>query len=135
MNNQTDEYRKTLIELEQKIGGGYDKTLITLSGGALAVTITFIKDIVGLSYIEATGLALTAWVAWAISLTCVLSAFYFGTTAYRYAIEKLDEGNLDPKNPGGCFSTITIYLNAIGGLAFIVGMISFVCFAYKNLGG
>ena len=44
--SELDEYRKSLIEIEQRIGAGYDKTLITLSGGALGLTVTFIKDIV-----------------------------------------------------------------------------------------
>ena len=135
MNNQTSEYRKTLIELEQKIGEGYDKTLIALSGGALGVTITFIKDIVGESKIIFSGLALTAWSAWALSLSCLLAAFYFGTRAYRYAIQKLDEGKLNSANPGGIYSTITNCLNVIGGVSFISGVILFVWFAYRNLGG
>lgn len=135
MNDHTDEYRKTLIELEQRIGEGYDKTLIALSGGALGITITFIKDIVGESNIECGRLALIAWSAWALSLSSLLAAFYFGTMAYRYAIKKLDGGELNSKNPGGIFSTFTNYLNAIGGTSFIFGVIIFIGFAYKNLGG
>lgn len=135
MSDQTSEYRKTLIEIEQKIGEGYDKTLIALSGGALGVTITFIKDIVGESEIKSECMALMAWVSWALSLTCLLSAFYFGTTAYRYAIKKLDKEELDSNNPGGIYSNITNALNLIGGLSFIAGVIFFVYFAYQNLGG
>jgi len=134
MNDQTDEYRKTLIEMEQKVGEGFDKTLIALSGGALGVTITFIKDIVGESEIQSRELALYAWSAWAVSLSSLLLAFYFGTSAYRYAIKKLDEGKLDSKNPGGIFSSITNILNIVGGVSFIVGVILFVRFAYHNLG-
>lgn len=134
MTNQTTEYRKTLIELEQKIGEGYDKTLIALSGGALGVTITFIKDIVGGGKILCPGLALTAWSAWTVSLTSLLAAYYFGTTAYRYAIRKLDEGKLDSVNPGGLCATITNILNVVGGLSFVFGVVMFIWFSYKNLG-
>ena len=135
MNDQTDEYRKTLIETEQKIGEGYDKTLIALSGGALGVTIMFIKDIVGKSEIQRGELALYAWSAWAVSLSSLLVAFYFGTCSYRYAIKKWDDGKLDQKNPGGIFAAITNILNVVGGVSFIVGVIFFVRFAYLNLGG
>jgi hypothetical protein len=41
MINQLKEYRQTLIDVEQKIGDGFAKTIITLSGGALGITVTF----------------------------------------------------------------------------------------------
>jgi len=135
MNDQTDDYRNTLIRAEQAVGSGFDKTLITLSGGALGLTITFIKDIVGEKDIVCPSLALSSWILWALSLTSLLAAFYFGTQAYRHAIVKLDEGKLDNKNPGGIFSTMTNIFNAIGALSFIVGVIIFIIFTYKNIGG
>ena len=133
--NPVDEYRKTLVEIEQNIGAGFDKTLITLSGGALGLTITFIKDIVKKPEPQSLELALYSWSAWAISLSSLLLAFYLGTLAYRTAIRNWDSGKLDPKNPGGKFSTITRFLNFVGVVAFIFGVVQFVRFTYLNLGG
>lgn len=135
MQDDLVKYRQQLIEFEQKIGAGYDKTLIALSGGALGISISFIKDIVGDREVLCPIFALIAWCSWATSLTCILLAFYFGTKAYRYAIRKVDEGNLNPDNPGGCYAVLTSFFNAFGGISFIVGVISFVYFVYKNIGG
>lgn len=135
MSDELDKYRQQLIEFEQKIGAGYDKTLIALSGGALGISISFVKDIVGDKEVLCPLLALIAWGSWATSLACLLLAFYFGTNAYRYAIRKLDAGNLNPANPGGCYAILTAFFNALGGISFIVGVILFVYFAYKNIGG
>lgn len=39
------EYLRQLIEGEREIGAGFDKTIITLSSGALGLSLAFIKDI------------------------------------------------------------------------------------------
>jgi len=134
-DEQEQQYRQLLIDTEQKIGEGYDKTLIALSGGALGISLAFIKNIVGENNVVNSLFALIAWCAWAASLTFLLAAFYFGTLAYRHAITKLDAKKLNPKNPGGCFATITKWFNALGGISFILGVVSFIYFTYKNLGG
>ncbi|MCP4975082.1 MAG: hypothetical protein GY931_02890 [Maribacter sp.] len=132
--DQKSAYRNLLQEAEQKIGEGYDKTLIALSGGALAISVTFIKEIVGSSKIIEKAFLGLAWGSWALSLTSLLFAFYFGSLAYRYAIKALDQDRLDNTNPGGLFSTLTRWLNAIGGISFLVGVAAFLYFSYKNTG-
>ena len=116
------------------VGASYDKTLITLSGGALGLTVTFIKDIVTPTSAVNTWLAVSAWSAWAFSLASLLLALYFGTSAYRHAIKMLDNDTLDSKNPGGCYATITTIFNITGGLSFLIGVILFINFVYSNFG-
>ena len=131
---QTTAYRNQLLEAEQKIGEGYDKTLITLSGGSLAISITFIKELVGdQPYVLVTALAIS-WSSWAISLTSLLLAFYFGGCAYRHTIKTLDNNTLNRENPGGFYTTILRYFIAVGGISFIVGVVTFLYFAFKNIG-
>ncbi len=134
-DSSKQQYRQQLIEIEQKIHEGYDKTLISLSGGALGISFAFIKNIVGDDEIVSQSYALIAWIAWAVSLTFLLAAFYFGTLAYRHAVKKLDLETIDRENPGGCYATIMRYLNAFGGISFIIGVASFIYFSYINLGG
>ena len=45
----TTEYRQQLITLEQKSAESFDKTVIALSGGALGLSLTFVKEIVDLA--------------------------------------------------------------------------------------
>ena len=132
--SELDEYRKSLIEIEQRIGAGYDKTLIPLSGGALGLTVTFIKDIVTPASAVNTWLAVSAWSAWAISLASLLLALCFGTSAYRHAITMLDNDTLDSKKPGGFYTTLTTFFNISGGLSFLAGVVLFIYFTYSNFG-
>jgi len=131
--DSTAEFRKQLLEWEQKIGESYDKTLITLSGGALGLTIAFIKDIVGKDSIECTKLLISSWVSWTISLTSLLLALYFAQFAYRKTIEQLDDGTIYSETPGGYFTCAVYFFNALGGIGFIIGVITIVMFAYINL--
>ena len=135
MAESLNQYRQQLIEIEQKIGAGYDKTLITLSGGALGVSFAFIKSFIGEGQIASPLYALFAWCFWAASLTFLLTAFYFGSLAYRYAIKMLDANKLNKDNPGGYYAIIINILNILGGLSFILGVALFITFSFKNLGG
>ena len=126
-------YRKKLLEWEQKIGESYDKTLITLSGGALGLTIAFVKDIVGKDAIECVFLLLVSWIAWTVSLTSLLATLYFAQFAYRRTIEQLDAGTIYNETPGGGYTGVIHFLNAAGGIGFIIGVIAIVRFAYINL--
>ena len=91
MTERLNQYRQQLIEIEQKIGAGYDKTLIILSGGALGVSFAFIKSFIGEVQIVSPLYALFACCFCAASLTTfLLAAFYFGSLAYRHAIKMLD---------------------------------------------
>jgi len=126
-----NEYRKQLIDLEKSIHESYDKTLITLSGGALATSIAFYKDIIGNIPIEKK-YATCAWIIWSISLTVLILALYFGTLAYGYARKKLDADELNEENPGGYWTYIIKGLNALGIITFISGLILFLIFISKN---
>lgn len=133
MNDSNNTYRDSLLSAEQKISESYDKTLITLSGGALGLTITFIKEIVGPSEIVCANYALIAWVSWAVSLSCLLFALLLGVYAFRHARENLDANKLNVQNPGGFYSSATRFLNIVGGILFIAGVVYFVYFSYLNL--
>ena len=52
MDESLREYRKELIQTVQKLNENYDKLIITLSGGALGLSLAFIKDIVKNEHIQ-----------------------------------------------------------------------------------
>lgn len=56
-----NDYRKLLQELEIKAQEQYDKTVLMLSGGALGVSFTFLKDIISLDKAIHTGYLIVAW--------------------------------------------------------------------------
>ena len=127
------EYRKQLVEFEQKIGEGFDKTLIALSGGALGLSIAFIKDIVGATAMTHECYLIASWSFWALSLGSILFAFYFGQLAYRKAITQVDNKTIHTEVTGGKYATIVNWLNAIGAISFLLGVILIIAFSIKNL--
>lgn len=86
------QYREWLVSADQKSQESFDKTVLTLSGGALALSFAFIKDIVGDGSIISAGLLVASWCAWAASLSCVLVSFLFSQFALRKAISQVDAG-------------------------------------------
>jgi len=133
MNPEYSDYRKQLVEFEQKIGEGFDKTLIALSGGALGLSMAFIKDIVGAKDIVSECYLIASWSLWAISLGSILFAFYFGQLAYRKAITQVDKDTIKSENVGGIYTPLVNSLNAVGAISFLLGIISIIIFSIKNL--
>ena len=129
-----DEYRSAILQAEQKAQESYDKTVLTLSGGALGVSLTFIDKIVGREGVRtAPGYLLGAWICWGFSMAFVLASFYFSQRALRKTVEQIDAGTLEKERPGGCWTCFTLTLNALGGLGFIVGLILMIIFIGRKL--
>ncbi len=42
-------YRQHLVDAEQQMQAEYDKAVLVLSGGAIGLSMTFLKDIVGVN--------------------------------------------------------------------------------------
>src|SRR5436190_223645 len=64
MDKQTQEYRAHLVEARQKAFEDFDKTVLLLSGGALGVSITFVKDLIGPGILFCKGCLLSSWACW-----------------------------------------------------------------------
>lgn len=127
------EYRQFLVAAEQKCQDDFDKTVLSLSGGALGISFVFVKDIVGPSAIHHSGWLLISWVAWALSSLVVLASFFASHLALRGAIVQCDKGTIYNESPGGKFSSATRHLNAGGALLFFVGVCFMAAFVYTNL--
>ena len=129
-NNTHTEYRNLLQKLEMKAQEQYDKTVITLSTGALSISFVFIKDIVKLDKIVFIDFLIAAWICWALSVSCVLISFYTSKQAMSKAIYDFDE-NIEEHNKS---NTATSILNFLSGTFFVLGLIFIIIFVKKNLG-
>ena len=127
------EYRKLLVAAEQKSQEDFDKTVLSLSGGALAISFAFLKDIVGPQPIVQSCFLLVAWFAWAFSTFSVLISYYLSHLALRRAIGQVDDGTISQQTPGGAFACWTAILNATGAVFFLVGVCCITVFAVANL--
>jgi hypothetical protein len=128
------EYRKHCVSAEQKSQEDYDKSVLTLSGGALGVSFAFLKDVVGPGALAQTNLLFAAWLLWGCSIISTLASFWFSQIALRTAIIQVDKNTIRRQFPGRSFSRITATLNALGGLAFVAGVVVMVLFVMANIG-
>ncbi len=132
-NGHLVEYRRLLVEAEQKSQEHFDKTVLSLSGGALGISFVFVKDIIGKDHIIDTYLLVLAWLSWGFSSFSILLSFYLSHLALRSAIRQVDEGTINSKNAGGIFSIITERLNVFGAILFLLGILFITFFASSNL--
>lgn len=129
-----DEYRRWLVQAEQKAQDDYDKTVLALSGGALGISFAFVKEIIGEKPIEQSWLLVSAWLAWAASTMVMLASYYFSRKALRKAIEQCDDKSIeDCETPGGIFTLILRQLNVAGALLFFLGVCLMAFFVNGNV--
>ena len=128
-----DEYRNLLIAAEQKSQDDYDKTIVSLSGGALGISLIFIKDIVGTADPVLVWTVITAWALWASSLTSVVISYFLSHLALRKAIAQTDKKDFSG-GVGGCAAIAVQVFNALSGILFIAGVLFIIIFSANNIG-
>ena len=125
-------YRTELLKLRREAETAFDRTVVTLSGGALGVSFAFVKDFVpGIA--ADPGYLMAAWGSWVASLACTLASHYFSALALTRALEQVDRGTINRESPGGGFTATTKVLNALGGLGFVAGVVLMGLFVARNL--
>jgi hypothetical protein len=101
---------------------------MTLAGGALALSLTFIHDIVPNPRHE-WSIAI-AWSLLALSLLLIFVSLLTSQTSLLRNIKSLDE---DVVATGGIAGVATVWLNALSGASFILGVGFLVGFAIGNI--
>ena len=127
------DYRKQLVEAAHKSQENFDKTVLALSGGALGVSFTFLKEVVGTAPIKGPEFLVGAWIAWALSAFAVLLSYYLSHMALRVAIRQVDDGTIYKSRPGGVYARFTAVLNISGATLFVLGVLAITLFASSNL--
>jgi hypothetical protein len=130
---QVHEYRHTLLQMEQQMQTVYDKAVMTLSGGALGVSFTFLKDVADKATLHDTGWLIGAWIMWGVSVTCTLFSFLTSTVALRHAVRQTDLKTIYLTAVGGPYDKVTAFLNALAGILFLGGVIAISVFVGGNM--
>src|SRR5690242_21126930 len=116
--------RAMLVEAHQKSSEAYDKALMTLAGGALAVSITFIHDVAPQP--KHKGWIATSWGLFSASLLAVVLSFIASQHSILRQIYQLDKRDVFRWNLAGKSTSL---LNYIAGGTFIAGVACLVRFA------
>lgn len=136
MSNKEElkKYRESLIVTLRFLNESYDKLLVTLSGGALGISIAFLKDIVKLENVNNPRLLFLAWLAFILSLAAVLGRLMFGIEAHRKAIKQVDGGTIYKEKVGGKHSLFTRTLHIASAFSLLAGLVMLATFAFLNAG-
>jgi hypothetical protein len=126
-------YRDFLIAADQKASEAYDKTVMTLSGGALGLSITFLKDIIRQSTRVSIQRLEWSWMCLSLSVLLILVSMLFSQWALRKAITQVDDGTVGDGRVGGGFSILTGVLNVISGLSCVAGIVLLAWFSLANI--
>ena len=130
MANTESSYRDLLQGLSIKSQEQYDKTLLTLSTGALGLSFAFIIDIVNISSATNINYLTGSWICLTLSILCILISFLSAKHALDKAIEAEDSGEVYESS----IDRLTSILNWMSAAFFVNGLIFLTVFIKLNLG-
>ena len=134
---QYDRYlneRHALINARFQVAESLDKALLALSGGALAISMTFLREITGNPTL--TWALITAWILFGLTIAVLLLTFHLCGLAYDTERKNLDheqtagskksgnevEDRNETKQRKNVWSTLTAVGNVVAMLLFFVGL-------------
>lgn len=137
------EEREQLIDAERETVQQFDKAILTLADGALALSITFINQIAPHPKSHSKWFLLIAWILFCLSLLSTLISFLASQVACRRQREILDkrwfmkdkDKSMSDKNHAdkNNAAILTNKLNYVSIAFFIFGIIFLIIFSTINL--
>ena len=127
--------RRTLVSSELDVAGRFDKSILTLSGGALLLSMTFVKDIA--SKPHNTWTLFISWLLLAIAISSMLVSLLTSQSALRCQRDLLDE-TLERQPQGSSNNRLgaaTHRLNIASIVVFIAALSFLSVFIYVNMPG
>ena len=127
--------RQLLFNAKLKGSQSLDKALLTLSAGALALSLTFINQIAPHPQPATLKFIIVAWSCFGLSILSTLLSFWTSQKACDKQIKILEAtflGQGDRKKLANKYSCATAILNLFSVLLFIGGIVSFAIFSAIN---
>lgn len=116
-----------LIASHDDMSASFDRTITTLAGGSLALSISFVTDIA--KHPTSVWAIKVSWIAMAVSLAVILVSFAVSVEVHRRVIEA---GASYASQPRWVRRGVTA-MNWTAGLAFLLGAGFLVFFACVNV--
>lgn len=120
-----DRDREKNIDLYKAALESFDKTMVSVAGGSLAVSITFIHELV--PTIPAAGSKVPLWIGWGgllFSLGVIIVSMLTGHNAIECQLAR---------KPASKWTNITTVLNICSVVALLVGFLGLAGFAAMNM--
>lgn|GEM_PF-1985899 len=122
------EDRARLVEHRLKASESFDRMVVTLAGGGLGLTVTFIHDIA--PHPRKLWWIYVGWSLLAVSLLLILFSYLTSIAAHDNIIDQMDEFVSSVRRP----RRWTTWLNRSAAALLVAGVILVVVFACYNLG-
>lgn len=126
--------RTNLIRLKETSSNNFDKNIIFLSAGAVALSVTFVKSIEQIVFGE---ILFASWLLFFISVVFLLISFITSQKAIDYQINHIEKTYLNQDrdaNYSNHYDTITGVLNLLGLVFFSFAVLLLLIFCSLNLG-
>jgi len=129
------EERKHLVDCIYKTSNLYDQSILTLSSGALGLSITFIKQITQNIKAPTILILIIAWIFLVLAIIITLISFKTSEQACFEELKIVENYVLKNKTDKiyNKWSKWTFGLNIASGFFFILGMIMWARFTIINL--
>jgi|GEM_PF-2463820 len=114
----------------------FDRLVVTLSAGALGLSVTYFRETAGSFDQTSTWCLAIAWIAFVISVAATLGSHFSSQEDMALEINYLDSCISDNSEPGGSknpWNRTTRFLNILAGMGFFAGAAALVCFAILTL--
>ncbi len=131
---ELQKYRDFLMDKHHQASVSFDKAVMTLSGGALGISLTFLHDVVSSPLPETKIFLTTSWLSFALSLASILISYLTSIGSLRKAMGQVDDGTIyNVKTPGGIPTLLTVTLRITSAIGFLSGVFFFIVFALNNI--
>lgn len=143
--DRLSQHRDWLVRTEYEVSTSYDKTLVTLATGALALSVALLNSL-NLDASEGAIFWLRlGWISLVSSIVTLLASVAAGRVSLRHAISFTDQMLVNPPSliqgtpadqkpkPKRWSSNLTIFLTALASLLFAIGVASLIFFAASTV--
>ncbi|MGD0655193.1 MAG: hypothetical protein ABSA16_12670 [Thermoguttaceae bacterium] len=135
--SQYIEFKKQVAEGLRSSAYQFDKAILTLASGALALSLTFIKEIAPNPDHSTICIIGLSWACFIASICLTLMSFHTSICAYRRFDNIIDticsKPNIDRSSLKNHWNCVTILLNILSLIVFIVGTVFLTYSVYHNL--
>jgi hypothetical protein len=131
--------RKLLFDAKLQESLQCDKYLLTLASGAFGLSLAFMQQIAPQPVEGSVPLLIVGWTGFGLSILLTLLSFLFSQQACERQTEILDTIR-QKRKPSvselrNTYANLTLYLNWISMLLFVIGLAFLMWFSISNIGG
>lgn len=132
-----NEYRKHLYDAMRSGQEQYDKYLLTLSSGGLAISLMMLKEVFGKAPLACPTILICSWALFCLCIILTIISFLTSQKCLRRLLERYEEsimtGDYTELRKTDPLEKLTNCLNYLSGVFFLFAIVTTVIFASINI--